>query len=1623
MTDLGPGSSPALPEVYTDGFRVPDLLQSIISGFRTSPISEENRFWSTGERYATDPTREVLDITFGGSRLINFISFQTAHFPHTVRAEFYDEQTGTWQPFLASVVRRTYPALRQGVFTHLREVGKTPVSYTISDSLPPRVNLLPAASGIHHPQHFGPGHWTSVAWRVRPVQVRRMRLVLTRSTTGYPPADAYGKQVPYSLGIRNLQPGYRINSRLDIPRYGDIETHSEDFASSNDVLGSRVIYSLREQKPQAVQDGSPDTYWRSSPQPVNYAVVNFYADTRDSTGAGQVIDRFFVDPTTVGAHVNLYYSNDTPDTDFEASDEPLTYPISQDHGDIPPAHNDDVVQWSGTAVSYTDIDNTYLQFDATKDWWLGLSMYASQPYGATGDWPWFSFGENVLRQHDSAIEFITENGEVVSLPLPADHLVGGAFSVTVAYAAAASIITMTYRLGDEEPQVLVLDVARLVTRVATLSIGRYPDSGSPGVSGLNLRALILKVKTPLPGEIAAFTDDPSNFVRKDDYPEFDNASADNAILRMHPSFSTPTVNQAGLLGGPGDRYADMTWTPIFHDFTLKKGFLEIPPTRARYWKFEFTKLVPEVYQSFVPILRQVRLFTTQTVSRFNEVGGFGPFNPKSGGDGVRTMLALDVGRYGEALEQLQQRAPSTATEVLYADNLAQASRLSDQGWIWAFQPWHVGSYAPRFVDTTVHRYETVTVEHRSKVGYFAGLRSLQAFRVDYLADDDTARYIDHLLDQQNIASLTGVEMTESHVLGLGASGEVVSKAIQSTRPIRGLQFATIQTDAFEMLADDGFRDPVLGEHWYVYGDAQLTLNTVQHSVLVNRGWYARTYGLLEPGGEVGYGHYSDMDGRLYGEIEGGQPNGLAGGGISSQAVTPSGSGRVYAAVKVSAEQTLNAPLILQIVSAQTGLVLASAQRTLRAGETQTMWVGYTPGSVSSPLLYSDLEGTLYGDLDGTLYSSHESLPIGGEVYARLVQMGNTHDQFTVQRLSMFDDPITWEFSVDDGVTWFDARDVRNNPDGVLSFPVPGTKLKWRLRTWMQGTVVSALAIRPWYGGLLGGVPNFHGMHVNGPNRSVQDQYPEIHDDPLWQQWDEPIPHGWYTGSIFAALEEGGDTDPIQPEPPGPQTLNIGAQDNAPAFDSATAVISGAPARLARQDAEVVIKGDSKARVARQDAEVIIKGDSKARLARQDAEVVIKGDSKARVARQSVEVVVQNTPTLVGVVTSGGGNSFNAPLPTNVAGQPIIVAVNNDRNQTLVVPSGWTRHGTADRSYCHVEVFSKVSTGTETTFAVSCADGTTTCDVVALVYSTGTVKSVNTGTAGGSTFTQPVVPTLRDRRVVHATAGQTGVVGQPHPINLGPDVTYRGEHHSGTLDLTVGDFFPGIDGYSPAESTSPDTADNWAGVTISIGTVSGYTDDFNRSDRELIGDRGWYITYFSQTGLYSVTSNRLRTLADTTGFPGSSGTIGNPIAHAVTPNDSDVEDVTFDIVTGTLTTGALYFVLGATQDASSPPTINSGVLLRWFTTGTNNMAIGKITATNSTTDHSPPTWPALASNTTTTLRVKLTRSTGVVQVWVNGALQYTSGAGDFSGLTGSIVAFQLQKSYANNPIEIDNLAVS
>lgn len=1134
-------------DVYVDGVNTSTYLRELISRNREGARNREDLFWSTSPKSHTDPVREVFQVEFAGARPINHISFKAARFPHTLTAEWWDVAREEWRPLRQQIGRITdidpaYDVAKQ------REAWEGPAVFSeITDSVP---RVIARSTGrvlsATHPQHYGTGHWVDVKWKVVPVNAKAIRIILVRHHKGTPPVGPTGLVAHYSLAIRDFSAGFRIYDRSDVPASGRVTM--EEFGASLDLMGTPITYRLKEYSPGNALRGLESQFWKSEPQPVNYAVVNFYVDVRQPDGSAQAIDRFYIDPLTVGPTLNLYYTNDDPDGDFSADDSALNFPTASPHGDAlrfesdPLGNSDSRIVFSDTGSAFVDIDNAYLQWDPQRPWWLGMAV---TPSVDSGQHPLASFAGNTLRLNGSQVEFVTADGISITVPLPEDQSPYSDINVVAAYTpfdaddGPFTPGTITLAVGSPEVDPSRVSVAILTTslgeRPEVFSVGRYSTFSTPGTPGFALRALTLKVgEVPDVGIVEGFLTDPHLFTLK---PEFDQAPdlTTNALLRLHPRFATP-ANVSGAVGGPGDLYDDAVWTPVSRDFILRQGFLRIPPTRAKHFKFEFTNLVHETYEALIPIRREVRMFPASVV-REHEMRFIDPItknytaknlydDPSIGGDeydysqapGLKTQMEnSDLARYSDALAVLakhyqaaSQHTPSL-TEGYVARDPSTQKKMAETGWIWSYTPWHLGTSAPMFSMTQKHSYERITVDHHTKTAFFVGLRRLDAYRVDYATDDDTDIYTDYFLDQANISSSQGVEFTERGITAIASNSSITSNIFPSRRLVRGVQFATVQTDNLALLPDDGFIDEDLEVNWSIYGDATLTRVPGQ-GVRVNRGWYQRTYGQIEDE----FGTYGALDGMRYGTIEGASASGEAGGGIVSVEVSPSQSGRIYAAARVSALSTMAGPVRLEIVSVATGDVMASHERHLVRGETAVLRAGYSVGTAQEFTTYGDLESFTYGDLEGQRYGELQTSPIEGDVFVRVYQTNPSQDEFMVHRLSLFDSPIAWQFSVDGGATWADPMDIRNNPEGVLTFPEHGDQLRWRAMVFHPDAEVSALSIRPWYGGLLGSVLRSSTDYV-GPNRSVIDDYPDVDHDPLWQQTHDPIPSWWYTRDVASVL--------------------------------------------------------------------------------------------------------------------------------------------------------------------------------------------------------------------------------------------------------------------------------------------------------------------------------------------------------------------------------------------------------------------------------------------------------------------------------------------------------------------------
>lgn len=1174
-----------LSTLYLDGSPIEDLAalyEANTAALGGQKWNDPNRFWATPPRYAQSDRREVFEVSLATSRVVNRFSFQVSRFPCRV-----------WLQYLG----------RDGKWHRVRHAkNRRPVRVTIRDSKPSVTTEDVSGNAHRHPQHTGAGHWRTVNVQARPIQASKFRLVLVRIPSRQVPRNKRRKPVRYSLAVKDFQVGMRITDRADVPRRDyisrtQVASETTTFSSSFDLLGSAVDFSLREYRArdilwptlaaisgqQAADRQGKEAIWKSEPQPVANAVVNLYVDARDGDGEAQTVDRFFVDPTTTGVNMNLYYSNDTPSGDFEASDEPLRFPIVRNAGTsaVPTAAG---VRFLPNDFGYVDIDLTGVQWRTTSaPWWATLLFSPQFASTSTDTWVLIDSRGLQVRWINQHLEIRVAGSWMVRNDL--EFGVNEEIALTVAWTGRRSRAWMKGGWAAESmPDPGFEEPSGYLRKIARLGANRVPDGTDPGKSNFVLRSMMVKQ------EVLDFTPDDLFLARLADYPlePYESDEADealnvedgeegdeddtepvsdpsdtttNAILRYHPKFQTSganSLNPYGLLGGPGTNlYENLVWTPINRDYKLAKGYLQFDPVKAKYFKFEFTHLVPQAFSAPFPVRRKVRLFSSVTTAQqTRRQGNTTPANPGVGSALVQKIAGAFDFSYRDAARVAidpDRRYPSyTPTEALYAADPTLAARLALANPIYSMQPWHIPMRPPRFVNVEKHHYETVEVAFTSKTAFFVGLRQIRMFRVDYAAADDTEAYTYRFLDSAHLSTDDSSPWQTSEVPGL-RSGEVLpptgrvqttSAVLNSRRNVRGVQFATTQSTARQMLSDPDFNDPAL-TRWAAHGYAEASVSTDLTSDIGSTVKVSRTATDQSPSSQ---GHWAHMESLgTWSDIEDLDPDPdlptwdvlthgatdieSEGGLVGTEGIQPATQGRMYAACRVYAPQDLTKRLRLQIIG-QDGDVLADAPVSVQAGQITEWSVGYTLGEGGEPAVEggyrtwdeaeteaatwdaADLATpTLWNMLDGSPSSGYT-----GPVYPRVIQEGSTQDVFYVDNLSLFEDSILWEFSNDDGQTWWPVFDIRNNPHGVFLFPEVvsetstlegGTNLRWRVSGTRPNLHVSSLLIRPWYASMqLGMIPKQLIEH-GGPNRNSYDQFPAVVDSPPFKAWAQPIPEDWF----------------------------------------------------------------------------------------------------------------------------------------------------------------------------------------------------------------------------------------------------------------------------------------------------------------------------------------------------------------------------------------------------------------------------------------------------------------------------------------------------------------------------------
>lgn len=1144
--DLG---LPSLSNLYVDGMPLEKLIailklnSSWIARLREA---QEQSFWSTPSRENSDRTREVIEISLNAPQRINLVSFSLAHFPHRAWVQYMDAD-GTWKTMQQS----------SGLLA----------SVSIEESVP-----LVISSGVNSPskmhyQHFGAGHWVPYRLKVDPVTTTRIRIVLARIPVSAVPINTLRQKVAYSLGVKDLSVGYQATSPSDVPvvtRSGDVATESSVIASTTDILGSSVDMVVRQNRAMDLLQGRG--VWKSGPQPIATAVVNLYADARNSDGEPQIIDSFFLDPLHTGSTMNLYYSLDVPDpTRFRAPDTPLAFPATRPFGATVPESSDSGILFP-TTTAFIDLDNKAVQFDPTQPFQIGMQVQPQFP--STDDTGSVIYDDGVLKIFFGPDPTGTVSGGVFQVSLGSILLAMPTlqfeFNARLRFVlqydgTSLTLFTPLPANGDELEEgtryksvsSISGDIPEGTARPTTLRIGGDLTVAPEDAIPARARLVSLYMKTGNPDgvdEFEKFWSDPSGFVVTPEYPQ-GVQTTDNAILRYDPKQRTAGVeslNPYGFLGGPAVVYEDLNWIPIERDYQLKKGFYTFNPTRARFFKLEFSNLIAEPYETDQPVVLTAKIFAKKQ-NATPAIQKATAQSSNTGGSGVQVNQDVAVvNRFedqnrltasgSQAVDQVNQVATFLPTEAQYVKDPQGAALMAQKAPYWNFTQQNPKPTMPRQSGAGKHYYETVTVETNMRVAYFVGLSKIVMYRQNRQIADDEDQYRELFHDDNDFVYEEGVEswsLGEGQIFtssSLGAPVTLTSKPLNSFRAVRGIQFATTQSPPKQLLLDPDFDDLSL-QYWQPLGDATIApdpyFNTdVGSLVKITRAGEPVTWGSMERNGT--WNEIEDLDPNpylpTYDSLAGSIAPGALGGIQSYQPLAVSPIGKLYAAARILAPDNLSAPVVLQLVNGD-GTVLAQESATGTAGQVIEWSVEYNIGTGGVPEgtnTWTEVEA-LAADWDGLeLIGTWNDIAAGEvsrdifDVKVQLFQDRATSDVFYVDNISVFNDAIMWEFSRDNGQTFWPVWDIRNDPAGVFLFPdgdeqaaTGGSAIVWRVTGAASDLSVSALQIRPWFDSVMMGMPTKNTVQKGGPNLTPLDQYPDVSDDPMFKVWHRAIPQDWY----------------------------------------------------------------------------------------------------------------------------------------------------------------------------------------------------------------------------------------------------------------------------------------------------------------------------------------------------------------------------------------------------------------------------------------------------------------------------------------------------------------------------------
>lgn len=1128
---------------------------SSVNPLNNSSNQHSQLWWESPKRDWYSTESDCVEIRFPSPEFVNYFTIEVGQYPHYMEVQAWLDKEGTWTTLFSNVVRSSSPSFISSkktyadwskisksfdpVFTSVirivtkrfGEVGSQNHLISLENKLDAlvRISKWPTAVPTYeldksisaqesYYSDFSYAQLQTLKFQVDALSpsICTPPRAIDKQTSGYKRGLPYAERLqssalslaPYQISLRNADVGFRIKSIDDL--FVSLTDPNETIATTKNAAGQSIRHFLQTHSASNVFDDLP-SYWRSEPLPASDAVVNLYLDLRDSSGALQSVDGFQIDPLTSGPMMNVYWTDSLSEANF-ASATPMQnnlFPTIA-YGNL--KVSEDGIVFPTTDTAYLEFSNQNLMMTPSlHSWWFGaefISSIASNAYGeaillaTSGDSVTIKLSNNSL-VFSAGDKSVTLSG--LSFPASTRVSVFAKYEIDAVGAVVVSAAAAWNASGN--PVVVQNSSASSVpasppSTPTSLRIGQSFLSAS-----INPMCMTLLRSTISYGDVTAtdFLNSPADYTRRQS--SFDKFSAgsnlsstlsgslmrvDSIHVSKEKDITGSPINIWGVVGGQPNIYSTLVWTPIARDYSLGKGVLRVPNTRAAIWKFEFSSLTAEPIEPFLSVQKLVKFFpNTLTVSSSTSGTVFS--------NEQQTAIAQSsVNWFTEQLPVRDYTNPYSnkfypTSGLAYDDPALTALANSRRGFAHNMMAWQPNSIIPVFPSVGTHSYVEQWIEQKNKIAFFVGIRSITPIRYNASSMANDTQYVDHFNDATNIASfpvstmtfdpgcLYSSNTTASEVLVTKKSA--TSNVFPSTQQVVAIQFATQQSDPFQIIPDDTFKSPVLPSYdfsstasWRSTGDAFVFYDQTKSCVGITR----------DPDAAMFIASSSDPlnklpDSPITSSIPIFSVSMTPGtfGGLLSPQVSISSAGVLHAACRVFAEKTLDDPLLLQLIGSDGTTVLKQLSITL------------TPNVVSE-LTMQYIIGT--------------NPTLEGSVALRIVQQGSTRGAWFVSALSLFDDGCLWEFSNDGGSSWMPAYDVRNNKDGVIRFLNLGNAIRWRFTAFRSNVILSYLQIRPWYFKASGGSKSFP---RKGPNASLYDSENPIDQDPDFTSWTNPIPQSWF----------------------------------------------------------------------------------------------------------------------------------------------------------------------------------------------------------------------------------------------------------------------------------------------------------------------------------------------------------------------------------------------------------------------------------------------------------------------------------------------------------------------------------